>query len=476
MMNQHHRRDRRHSLAGLTAAFVLCASIASAQTQIVPPKNGYKPAQDVELGQQAAAEVRQQMPMLNDEATEQFAERIGSRLIENIPSNLRQPAFRYSFDVVNMKEINAFALPGGPMFLNRGMIEAAKTDGEVAGVMAHEIAHVVLRHGTAQATKGQKFQIGAIAGQILGAIVGGNKGAIIAQGSQIGLGTYFLKYGREYERQADLLGAQIMARSGYDPRQMSSMFETIAGQGGSRGPEWLSSHPDPGNRSAAINREAEMLQVRQSAGSRSELQSIQSRLSGMAPAPTAEQVAAGQAGRRGPAPVATGGRPGRVEAPSGQWRTYQPGKFLQISVPSNWQQIGGDNGVVTYAPAGGYVQAESGQSALTHGIELGVAQPQNEGNLQQATERLLQAFAQSNPQLRRQGGYSRANVGGRQGLSTTLSNVSEVTGQTETVMVSTVQLRDRSVLFLIGVAPQSEAGEYQNTFARVRQGMKINDR
>ena len=147
------------------------------------------------------------------------------------------------------------------MFLNRGMLQAAGSEGEVAGVMAHELSHVILRHGTAQASKGQKFQIGAVAGQILGAIVGGRTGSVIAQGSQIGLGTYFLKYGREYERQADLLGAQIMARAGYDPRQMARMFERIERQGGGRGPEWLSDHPNPGNRVEAINREAESLRV-----------------------------------------------------------------------------------------------------------------------------------------------------------------------------------------------------------------------
>src|SRR5688500_8515125 len=113
--------------------------------------------------------------------------------------------------------------------------------------MCHELSHVILRHGTAQATKGQKFQIGAIAGQVLGAIVGGRTGSVISQGSQLGLGTIFLKYGREYERQADLLGAQIMARAGYDPRQMANIFQTIERQGGNRAPEWMSSHPNPGN-------------------------------------------------------------------------------------------------------------------------------------------------------------------------------------------------------------------------------------
>ena len=185
--------------------------------------------------------------MLNDSRVDGYVERIGANLVEAIPNQFQHPEFRYSFDVVNQKEINAFALPGGPMFLNRGMIEAARSEGEVAGVMAHEIAHVALRHGTAQATKAQKFQIGAIAGQILGAIVGGTAGSVISQGSNFGLGAYFLKYGREYEREADLLGAQIMARAGYDPRRMADMFRTIEQQsGGSGGPEWLSSSPEPG--------------------------------------------------------------------------------------------------------------------------------------------------------------------------------------------------------------------------------------
>ena len=141
------------------------------------------------------------------------------------------------------------------------MLQAARTDDEVAGVMAHELSHVVLRHGTLQAAKAQKFQIGAIAGQVLGAIVGGRQGRVIAQGSQFGLGTYFLKYSREYEREADLLGAQIMARAGYDPRQMANMFRTIQQQGGNSGPECLSDHPDPGNRYDAINREAASLTI-----------------------------------------------------------------------------------------------------------------------------------------------------------------------------------------------------------------------
>jgi predicted Zn-dependent protease len=270
---------------------------AGAQTRIQPDRNRYSPQQDVQLGRQAAAEVRAKMPILDDERTESFVEAIGERLVAEIPDDLDQPAFRYSFDVVNLREINAFALPGGPMFLHRGMIEAARTDGEVAGVMAHELSHVILRHGTAQATKGQKFQIGAIAGQVLGAIVGGRTGSVISQGSQVGLGVYFLKYGREYEREADLLGAQIMARAGYDPRHMANMFRTIERQGGGNGPEWLSDHPNPGNRYEAILREADTVAVRGRAP-QGEIDQVHARLARLSPAPTSAQVAREQQRRQ----------------------------------------------------------------------------------------------------------------------------------------------------------------------------------
>jgi predicted Zn-dependent protease len=275
---------KRQTAASIIAT-VLIALPLGAETRIEPRRNSFTPAEDVRLGRQAAAQAREQLPMLNDRATENLVERIGARLVAAVPARFRQPAFRYSFDVVNAREINAFALPGGPMFLNRGMLQAARTDDEVAGVMAHELSHVILRHGTLQAAKAQKFQLGAIAGQVLGSIVGGRKGQVIAQGSQIGLGTYFLKYGREYEREADLLGAQIMARAGYDPRQMANMFRTIQQRGGGQGPEWLSDHPDPGNRYAAINREAATLRVTGSANTGPAFESIRARLAQMSPAP-----------------------------------------------------------------------------------------------------------------------------------------------------------------------------------------------
>ena len=462
-----------------TLALVLVTT-ADAQTRIEPHDNKYSVAQDVQIGQEAAQQVKREYPLLNDGVSERLLDRIGQRLVQSVPQEFRQPAFRYSFDVVNMREINAFALPGGPMFVNRGMIQASDTEAEVAGVMAHELAHVVLRHGTVQASKAQKFQIGAIAGQILGAIVGGNAGAVIAQGSEFGLGAYFLKYSREFEREADILGAQIMARAGYDPRAMATMFDKIARQGGSGAPEWLSSHPNPGNRSAAIRKEAELLAAPTYAGNTTEFRSVKSRLASLPTAPTAQQVA--QARKSGqPIPgtgdtggsVGTSGRTVRVEPPSSQWRTYQPNDAVRISVPANWNQIGG-NGVVLYAPEGGYFQTQGG-SAFTHGVEVGVMDARGQ-SLEAATEALIQSFTQSNPDLRRSADYSRANVGGRAGVQTTLTNMSAITGQREFVRLATTMLSDGSTLFVIGVSPQNERSAYQRIFNRVIQGLTITDR
>src|SRR6478672_10492779 len=152
------------------------ASLAVAQTPITVPKNKYTPAQDVELGQQAAKEVEQQLPLLRDDGIASFVDRIGRHLVQVTPPELQHREFQYSFKVINVREINAFALPGGPMYINRGMIQAAAVEGEVAGVMAHELSHVILRHGTAQAGKATKYEIGSIAGAILGSIIGGGLG------------------------------------------------------------------------------------------------------------------------------------------------------------------------------------------------------------------------------------------------------------------------------------------------------------
>ena len=281
-----HRRDLPAVVLALAATWMVVAD-AGAQTQIKPPKNNFTPQQDVEIGRKAAAEVRQAVPDHQRRRISVYLTKLGDRLVAVAPPELNQKVYEYSFTPVNLKEINAFALPGGPMFVQRGMFDAAASEGEVVGVMAHELSHVLLRHGTANATKAQNpwLQLGQIAGALGGAVVGGAAGSAIAQGSQLGLGTMLLRYSRDFEKQADLLGSQLMAKAGYDPRALAHMFETIAAESnGSRDPQWLSSHPDPGNRTAYITREAESLTIGPAADT-SGFQAVKSEDSPRCPAP-----------------------------------------------------------------------------------------------------------------------------------------------------------------------------------------------
>ena len=437
----------------------------AAQTPVDVHRNKYTPAQDVQLGREAAAQIEQELPILRDEQVNSAVDEIGRRLVAALPPDRRVPEFRYTFTVVNQKELNAFALPGGPIYVNRGMLEASKTEGEAAGVLAHELAHVVLRHGTAQATAATKFQVGQVAGQILGAIIGGRTGSVIAQGSEMGLGTYFLKYSREFERESDLLGAQIVARAGYDPRDMAQMFRTLQSQGGARAPEWMSTHPEPGNRYQAIIREAELLRVENPTRSTSHFAGLQARLRSVPAAPS--RGTAGTSGRA-PARTPSGGARGRVEAPSTQYREVQA-DIVRLAIPANWQQDASD-GHLTFAPSGAVYQA-GGANGFTHGVQIGAVRTQSQ-DLTQATQELLQLFARSNPDVRSQG-TRRETLAGQQALTTTLTNVSDVTRTAEVINLTTTRLQDGSLLYVLAVAPQAEFRTYDPVFRRVRQSLQI---
>lgn len=444
----------------------------AAQTPIDAPDNKFSPAEDVKLGREAAQQVEQQMPILRTEEIDSFVDRIGRRLVNAVPAEFRHPEFQYDFSVVNARDINAFALPGGPMYINRGMIASARSEGEVAGVMAHELSHVVLRHGTAQASKATKYQLGQLAGQVLGAVVGGTAGAVIAQGSQFGLGAAFLRFSREYERQADILGAQILARAGYDPLQMARMFETIEKQGGSRGPEWLSSHPDPGNRQEAIRKEAQMLQVQNSVPPSGELRTVQARLESMPRARSSEEIARrAEAGGGERGAVGTSGPlSANVEPPSTEFRGYSVGDVFQVSVPENWRQIPAGNSV-RFAPEGASA-ASGSQQVFTHGIEFGVA-GNDDGDLEEATRALVSAFASSNPGLRTEGNAQRVNFGGRNGLRVILRNASDATGREEAVVVTTTLLQDNNLFYSVGVAPVAEFDRYRQAFQRANASVRL---
>lgn len=447
----------------LTAAFALGQG-----TRIVAPKNSYELSEDVKLGREAATQVSRELPLLPENGdVDNYVERVGAGLASAIPGEFAHSEFRYDFSVVNASDINAFALPGGPMFVNRGMIEAAHSEGEMAGVMAHEISHVALRHGTAQATKAGNpgIQLGALGGAILGAIIGGNAGDIVSQGTQIGLGTYMLKFSREYETQADILGSQILARAGYDPNDLARMFQTIEKQGGGSGPEWMSSHPNPGNRYERISEESRKLTIApgRRTNQAAEFSQAQASLRRMAPAPTASEIARNKtgSGNGNPAPDDSRIR-GNVERPSSRYRTFEADRYFSISVPDNWQEYGGESSV-TFAPDGAH-GAQQGQSVFTHGVLLGVIANASSTDLARASDQYVSGLLQGNAYLKANGNYQRLRVDGRDLLRRRLSGTSPITNRKENVDVYTA-LMDRGQLFyMVQVVPGNEQAQYRKAF------------
>ena len=461
-----------------TLVLVLFASTAGlfAQTAVKMPKNKYTPEQDVKLGREAAAEVRKQYPIIKDERIARYLTSLGDRLVAAAPPELKQPVYEYSFTPVNLKEINAFALPGGPMFVHRGMFDAAAAEGEVVGVMAHELAHVLLRHGTANASKAQNpwLQLGQLAGAVGGAVVGGYAGEAIAQGSQFGLGTLLLKYSRDFEKQADILGAQIMARAGYDPRGLARMFETIEREskgGGGGGPQWMSSHPNPGNRSQYITKEAEMLTIA-TAADQTGFQTIKTTFASLPPAKTMSDLARGNAGSGGgqaPPSVGTPGQP--VPRPSTQYRDISGGKIFQASVPSNWTGLSSKSSIKV-VPENGYGDL-NGQTVFTHGIEFGVAKAASR-DLQEATKAWLQAVAQNNPDLRLGGQQQATQISQRSALATPLLNPSPLGGQ-ERIVVYTTFLVDGTLFYFLTLAPEKDAAAFDEAFRKITESIRLTE-
>jgi hypothetical protein len=437
---------------------------------VTAPANKYSPADDVKLGQEAAQEVEKQMPVMHDGEVNDYLTSIGRRLAENIPPEFRHPEFRYSFTGVNLREINAFALPGGPMFINRGMLEKAHNEGEVAGVMAHELSHVALRHGTAQQSKATPYAVGSVAGQILGAIVGGGWGQVISQGSQFGFGAAFLRYGREYEKEADILGSHIMASAGYDPRDMANVFRTIEKESGPGGPQWLSDHPNPGNRYEYITAEAKALHVTAAQHDTQQFAQVQAHLRSLPAAPSTEEVAKNHKAGRDTGTPDVRPRGGDIPRPDSRTTAYNEGGLFRVAVPANWRELPSNNSV-TFAPEGA-TGTVGGNGVFTHGVEIGVARNESH-DLETATRELLEALRQSNPRLSPQQGYDRSSIGGRPGLHAAASNVSDVTGGQEVIDVYTAQLADGSLFYVLGVAPREDYSLYSTAFRNVVRSIQF---
>src|SRR5579871_4339376 len=219
-----------------------------------PGFNMFSKDQDVQLGHENAQEVLNQYEVVHDQFLQDYVRKIGDRLAAT--TEARQSGFKFTFTLLNVQQINAFALPGGPMFIYTGIFKAADNEAQLAGVMGHEMSHVILRHGTHEATKANGVQI--LAGG-LATLLGGGK--LVQAGLGLTANSFVLKFSRDAESEADALGSHMMSEAGYNPIEMARFFEKLAA-GGGQGPQFLSDHPNPGNREKAIEAEIRTLPQR----------------------------------------------------------------------------------------------------------------------------------------------------------------------------------------------------------------------
>jgi beta-barrel assembly-enhancing protease len=489
-MNESAHRAR--PVLALMVALSLVAGVAEAQTKINPGWNLFSAQQDVEIGQQSAMEAERQMPILNDREIEQYVNNIGQRLAANAGG----PQFQYRFKVVNASDINAFALPGGYIYINRGIIENAKNEGELAGVIAHEIAHSALRHGTHQASKAYAANAGLqILGGLLGGKVGQNTAQILNTVGGIGLNALFLKFSRELETQADVRGAQILAASGYTPADMVSFFNTLAKVDTAKKTTWLSHHPAPPDRIARLEKERQLLREPATpTQNTAQLARAQSRLRGFGSAPTMAQIAQGgttsSSGRANNPPMTSSSTIGRVEAPSSSFRTFRNrSSSFEIAYPSNWRVYDSGGFGVTLAPEGG-VGTVGGKNEVVYGAMINhydpfgntsgtyLRDPRRGGGitLEDATNDLVGQVVQSSPHLKVvRGSEQQLKLDGKTALAATLRGVNPNTRINERVTVVTRALPDGHVMYMVFVTPEQEARQYGAVLTSMLKSINVDD-
>lgn len=497
------------SLALMTA---LLPGSLTAQTSVRPGFNLFSVEQDQEIGQQSAIQAESQLPILADPRTNRYVAAVGERLAAAAPG----AKYDYRFKVVDASDVNAFALPGGPMYLNRGLIEAARSEGELAGVMAHEMAHVALRHGTSRASQAYLGQAGL--GILAGFVDKPSTERAIGQVGGFGLNSLFLKFSRTDEKEADVVGAQMLARAGYDPIDMVRFFQGLeASEDHDPGKveRFFSSHPTLSDREARVRAEMKLLKVRVTPPVGG-FDSVRAELQRMPPAPKMEEVARGQV-----APAGTWGR-GRddgsvaelnIARPSSEFRSYQQrDRAYQIQAPSNWRAHEPARGYgVTLAPDGGYVRMADGSRNLLYGVVVNHYEPFDAGSgpaihesrddaltarrresrssfvdagddgpsrtsLARATDDLARQLLRINPGLQLvQDSQRQGRSEGEPALSVVMSGRSPVTGQDETVTLVTRMLADDHVVYAVFVVPTRDHAAAEATFTRMMSSLRLSE-
>ena len=444
----------------LTLSLVWVPAANAERTQLKPGWNVFSPQQDVEIGRNVSQDAERQLVMLNDRRVDTYVNNLGRRLADKAPGE----RFPYQFKVVNDRGINAFALPDGYVYVNRGIIERADNEAQLAGVIGHEIGHVALRHGTNQATKAY-FTQGLLG--ILGGVVGGSSvGAIAAQlGASFAASSVLLKYSRDAERQADIIGTQILYDNNYDPRAMAQFFEKIQAESkGGRPPEFFSSHPNPENREALVTGEVEKLggPPRNYKADSNEFREIKRHVLSL------------------PAPPKAGTRPrsgsegsGRPPQPSDSYATFE-NRVLRMRYPDNWE-VGQQGDSFTIVQPGGIIQDSRGNQAWAYGIIVSLYEPHSDRygqvTLEAGTDQLVEELRRTNPRLRIARRHERIRIAGQGGLSTYLTNDSPLGGREYNWLVTV--MRQEGVLYFLCIAPEKEFDNYERSFQTMLESVRF---
>ena len=446
------------------------AALLAEVKQFKPSRfNLFSPQQDVEMGKEAAAEVRKNTPVVNNAEVTAYVQRVGSRLTKS----KQAAAFPFTFEVVNDPSINAFALPGGPMFIHTGLLSALDNESQLAGVMAHEMSHVILRHGTSQVSKANLVQLPAM----LGASALGNKGGLWGTLGQLGVGlgaqSVLLSYSRDAEQQADLNGAQIMNEVGYDPTQMAKFFEKLQTQGGTAGDtrlaNFLSDHPTPGNRVKYVedqNKSLPKVAYRESAPD--DLPRVKQLVAALPPPPKPAPAATAAAGQGTP--------PSAAVHPSGRYKTHQ-GRDFSLDYPDNWDVVGdAQSPTVTVSPKTTLVADKNGQSQVGYGFIAAYYYPQDgKPNLQRDTAALVKQVISQNPTMQQTGQGRSVRVSGLPAMLTPLRSASPYKGQQrETDMLLTLA-RPEGLFYVVFIAPETEWSATQPAFDRVVSSLRFSN-
>ncbi len=416
--------------------------------------NAFSRQQDVQMGQEAATQVRQQQAIVKNAFLQAYISKVGLRIAET--KEAKASGFPFSFELVADPTINAFALPGGPMFIQTGLISAVDNEAQLAGVMGHELAHVILRHGTHQASKATGLQM--LAG-MAGAVAG--QGSIMGQLAQAGIGlganSVLLKFSRDAETDADALGSHLMAESGYDPKEMANFFAKLGADGGARGPQFFNSHPNPENREAAIDAEVKTLPVRTygyQSGEFIKAKAEIAKLPKVAPKPAL-----------GTAPAA----PVTPDTTVSATLKTGTGQGFAIQYPDNWQAVGENTAAVTIAPKNGVLSG----GAVGLGVILNFTPnaPGKTANLALDTEALLTQLKADNPNMKVVSNSVRTTVGTRPALQTVLGGSSPYGGEESDTLITIATTK--GLISIVFVAPQQQVAAMQTNFARMTRSIRL---